>query len=172
MSLSALNTSLQGSEKYYGSVFSPNVSALRNIALGVSGTAGNGYTQSQSAISDAGTAFDAGASGMERGYRATGLSPDSDTAASQKRRLGLARVLSQVDAGNRAVDTARENRESAQEWGSEFFVDRTTGGQKVLADVAKREQDRISQYRQAKANKKAGIMSTIGTVAAIAAMFI
>lgn len=157
---------------FYQQNYARELRNLRDTALGLGGTTGDAYAGAQEGIKGAGRLYDVAAGGIDRARSRMGIAPQADVAANQGRRLSLARIISQVDAGNRGSERAIDAQRTAQEVGTQMYANLTSSSNNILADVASAETDRDSQRRGANANKKAGLLAGIGTAVGIAAMFI
>jgi len=143
---------------------------LRSIGLGMG--EGNQYDAAGRGLETATRRADSTAGMFERDRMRAGIGVDTATAESRTKRLGLRRILSQVDAANRGAQGARDLTKQAQLVGSQLYGNAITNANASLAQIAGAETDRDAQYRGAKAADKAGDMQTLATVATIAAMFI
>lgn len=145
----------------YNNMFAPVSSGLRDVALG---------SFDQAAASDAGAqagrTFDANVGAMEREQRGLGASQ----MAGQGERLGLRRVLAEVDAANRNYDAQDERRTMAQEASFDEYGSRMAAAGQIYGNIAEQEASRRAQHKQAKAAQRASIMQAVGTVASIAAI--
>ncbi len=118
---------------------------------------------------DAGTQADIAAGALGRERRALGL---GEISTSTNRRLGLARVLAQVDAGNRSAEVAAGRQRAAQQWGLQQWGADTSDAVATLTQIAQSEQDRYAQYKKAKADRRANIIGTVsGLVGATVGAF-
>lgn len=151
---------------FYTRQFAPQTSELRRIGLGFG--AGNQYEAIQNALPEAGRKFDAGAATFERDLERGGVR-DDDAVASQRKRLSLARILSQVDSANRASGVARQNRQAAQEFGLDTYGSSASSAGSLLSAIASGDANRDLQYKDAKAGASAGKKQAIGTGLALAA---
>jgi hypothetical protein len=143
---------------------------LRSIGLGMG--QGNQFDAAASGIATATRQADSAAGMFERDRMRTGLAVDPATSESRNRRLGLRRIISQVDAANRGAQGARDMTKQAQLVGTQLYGNAITNANASLSQIAGAETDRDAQYRQAQAADKAGDMQTLATIATIAAMFI
>lgn len=108
---------------------------------------------------------------VDRRSRALGLNPlNAEQQGSRARRTSLARAISQVDAANRSTQGMGELRDQKDEAAFDMYAQDTAASQGALANLANMEADRQSSWRQSKDAKKAGLISTVGTVAGMAAM--
>jgi hypothetical protein len=145
----------------YNRSFAPVAASLRDVAL-------SSYDPSDaaSAAADAGKAYDVSAGALERQQRGMGVAK----LAGQDSRLSLRRIISQVDAGNRAIDGADDRRTTAQMFSTDQYGELTSAAGSTYGELANQELNRKAQYTGAKASQRANIMQTAGTVASIAAM--
>lgn len=156
-------------EQFYAGNYAGELRNLRNTALGFGGTQGDAYGAAQEGISTAGRLYDVAAGGLDRANARFGRMPRADVAANQGKRLSLARIISQVDAGNRGTERAVEFQRDAQEQGTNLYNALSNNSSRILSDIAAQETDRDAQRRGAKAAKKAGTLGAIGTGLGIAA---
>jgi hypothetical protein len=154
---------------FYRESFAPQTSELRRIGLGFG--AGNQYDAIQSTLPTAGKMFDTGTATFERDRERLGLR-DNAAAGSQRKRLGLARVLSQVDSANRASRGARDMREDAQNFGMDSYAQNAVGASGTLRSITGEDMDRDLQYKDAKGRAKSNQMAAGASLAMIAAMMI
>ena len=153
----------QDLQRQYGQDFAPLEQQLRATAFGAN--AGTVVQGTKDAVTQAGTDADISAAAYERERRALGVGAPS---ASQSRRLGLSRVLAQVDAGNRSSDSAVSRQKAAQQWGAQQWGASAADAVSTLSGIAQSEYDRYNQYRRAKADRKASIVGTISGIAGAA----
>jgi hypothetical protein len=144
----------------YSEVFAPDTLALRAIALGLSGTAGNSRDAATAGVSNANRLFNVGLASFERDLMRSG------------RGTAETRVIAQVDAGNRASRAAAQNRREAQAFGSQFYSDSIVGANNMLAKIAGAETDRDTQWRSARQNAISGSLGLGGAVTGATLSFI
>lgn len=166
----ALAQNIEHDAALYRNAFAPQAERLRRIGLGFD--EGNQYAAAQRSIEGAGRILSGANESLARDRIRMGRSVDASTSASQTRRLGLARVIAQVDAGNRAAQSARSTQRTAMEGGIQQYGDLAADSNASLSAIAKAEADREAQYRAAKAQKKSNNLAAIGTAAALALMFV
>lgn len=162
----------RANEQFYNANYGGELTNLRNVALGLGGTQGDAYGAAQEGIGTASRLYDVAAGGLQRARARMGLAPRADVAANQGRRLSLARVISQVDSGNRGIERAVAIQRDAQEQGTQLYNAMSNNSQQILGGIASQETDREAQRRGAAANKKAGLIGLAGTAIGIAASFI
>lgn len=160
----------QQDAEFYNREFANPLLDLRSIGLGMG--QGNQFDAAARGLEMATRQADSAAAMADRDTMRAGLAVDPATSASRGRRLGLRRILSQVDAANRGAQGARDLTKQAQLVGTQMYGDAITNANASLSQIAGAETDRDAQYRQAQADKKAQGMQTLATVATIAAMFI
>lgn len=166
----ALTSYQQDDSNFYQDNFVEPLLNLRSIGLGMG--EGNEYDAANRGLETATRQANAAAGSFSRDQMRSGVARDDSTAGSQGRRLGLRRVLAQVDAANRGAEGARDLQKQAQQAGTQLYGDAITNANSALTDIARNETDRDAQYQNAKAAKKAQGMQTLATVATVAAMFI
>lgn len=155
-------------QQTYNQTFMPELMHLREIGLGMG--EGNVYDAAKRGVEGAGRTFDSTMGSYARDRERAGMRVDAATGASQNRRLSLSRIISQVDAGNRASRGAKDAQRAAQDFGMQTYGDSVVGANQTLASIANSEADRDAQYRKAKADDKAGDLAAIGQIASMAAM--
>lgn len=170
-----LSSAARANEEFYGQNYGGELRNLRDTALGLGGTAGDAYSASQQGIQTATRLYDVAAGGYGRANARMGRAPMGDVASNYNKRLSLARIISQVDAGNRGTERAVGIQRDAQEQGTNLYNALSNNSSRILADIANQETDRDAQRRGAAAAKKAGTLSAIGTglgtAVSIAALF-
>lgn len=159
-------------EEFYNDNYAGEVTNLRNTALGLGGTQGDAYAATREGITGAGRLYDVAAGGIGRARARMGLAPRADVASSQGRRLSLARIISQVDAGNRGTERAVGIQRDAQAQGTGLYNALSNNSSRILGDIAGSETDRDAQRRGFEAQRRAGIVGLAGTAIGIAASFI
>lgn len=162
----------QANEQFYNQNYAGELTNLRNTGLGLGGTQGDAYAATQEGIATSSRLFDVAASGVGRANARMGRAPTGDVAASQGKRLSLARIVSQVDAGNRGAERAVGIQRDAQEQGVQLHSAMSNNSSRILSEIAAQETDRDAQRRGFSAQKKAGTLGMIGTAVGIAASFI
>lgn len=156
-------------EAFYADNYAGELRNLRDTALGLRGTQGDAYAASQEGIATASRLYDVAAGGLGRADARMGRAPMADVAANRGKRLSLARIISQVDAGNRGTERAVGIQRDAAEQGTQLYNALSNNSSRILADIAMQETDRDAQERGAKAAKRAGTLGAIGTGLGIAA---
>lgn len=157
-------------QQTYNELFAPQMMSLREIGLGMG--AGNVFDAANRGVETAGRTFDATLGSFARDRERAGLATDGASAASQGRRLSLQRVIQQVDAGNRGSRNAKAAQRTAQAWGMQTFGDASASANQTLAQIAQSEADRDAQYRQARAQNRAGLTQMAGAGLGLAASFL
>lgn len=144
----------------YNSTFAPVAGGLRELALS---QYDEGATLGEARLG--GSSFDASIGAMGRERRGLGVGGAS---ANETKRLGLRRMLAEIDAGNNKIARDDESRAMAQDYMAGAYGDNMAGAGAIYGDIAKRELDRKAQYQMAQANRSSGLMSLAGTAAGIA----
>lgn len=147
----------------YGRVFQPEALSLRAVGLGLRGSGSNVYEAAASGMATANRRFDSLSSSFDRDVFRSGRGTAEDVTR-QKKRLGLARVIAQVEASNRAIRAADQRRTEAQTFGSQFYADSIVGANSMLSRIAGAETDRDVQYRAARQAAISGSLALGGTV--------
>lgn len=116
--------------------------------------------------------FDSAAGQTSRAQRGLGVTLSAREQASQDRRFGLAKVLGNVDARNRAMQSDLSNREAVRTNASGLrdIIDQQS--LKAFGQSAQMQSDREAEYTQRKAEYRANKAKTIGTLATIGLSFI
>jgi hypothetical protein len=159
----SLGNAVAADRQSYQRNFAPGALQLRRIALGMD--EGNEYEQSVAAGKDSNRAFGSAQGQYERDLFRRGVSTNDGAASGQRKRLGLGRIIAQVDAQNGASRTARSNQQMAQTFGIQNYGELITNSNNILGNIAKSEVDRYAQWRGANA---AGNSSAAGAIGAVA----
>lgn len=167
-----LSNVARANEEFYQGGYAGELTNLRNTALGLGGTQGDAYAATKEGIGTATRLYDITAGGIDRARSRMGWQPRADVAANQGKRLSLARIISQVDSGNRGAERAVGFQRDAMSQGTGLYNALSNNSSKILGDIASAETDRDAQRRGANAAKKAGTLGLIGTAVGIAASFI
>jgi hypothetical protein len=146
-------------QRQYANNFMGLEHSITNTATGRD--AGDALGRVQNAQDTAGRDADIASSAMDRERAALGIGGVSQATT---RRLGLSRVLAQVDAGNRTADANVGRQKAAQQYGAQQWGANATDAVNTLAQIAQSEADRYSQYRKAKIDRKGAIVGTIAGI--------
>lgn len=160
----ALAAGVEQDRDFYRDNFLQQSLDLRSIGLGRG--AGNERTAALGARADSNRMSDVADSAYGRDVSRSGIAGDATQQASRKRRLSLSRVISEVDSANNASRGAKSMRQQAQTFGTQFYGDLVTDSNGALRDIAASEQDRESQYRDAKNGSSSGLMGLAGVAMA------
>ena len=149
-------------QRLYSEKFQEDAQQLRRTALGLD--AGSAVGRVRANIGLAGRDVDIASGAGERERRAVGVTAN----AADTRRVGLARVLAQVDAGNRTSEANVRRQEAAQQWGAQQWGNNATDAFQTLAGIARSENDRENQYRQARAQYRSNVVGTLTGIGGMA----
>jgi hypothetical protein len=159
----ALAAGVEQDRQFYRDNFLQQSLDLRAIGLGIG--AGNSRLAANNARADSSRMFDVAERAYARDVARSGTPGDATQQASRGRRLSLARVISEVDAANNASRGARAMRQQAQTFGTQFYGDLVTDSNSALTNIAAAEQDRETQYRNARDGSKGGLLGIAGMAA-------
>lgn len=149
----------QDLERQYAQRFYGHERAIREAGVGAD--AGQMVQNARDATTRAAFDVDRAFAAGDRERAAIGLGGPT---ASDVRRQGLARVIAQVDAGNRTSQGSVARQRAAQEYGLQQWGASASDAVSALSQIAQSETDRMNQYRQARAKYKGGILGTIGAI--------
>lgn len=120
----------------YNQYYAPLASSIRNDAL---------YMDPTKVADEAGAmsnkSFDASAGAIERQQRALGVGP----VAGQANRLGLRRVLAEVDARNNAMSAAKDRQRAAQEAATQQYSNDYATQGNILQSISGMELKRMGE---------------------------
>lgn len=159
----ALSAGVKEDRQFYQDNFLQPSIDLRAIGLGMG--IGNQYNASRDAIASSGRAFNTAEGAYGRDVARSGVAGDATQQASRQRRMSLGRIISEVDAGNRASRGAKQTQRDAQTFGTQMYGDLVTDSNSSLRAIAQAEQDREAQYSGAKSGANAGAAGLVGMVA-------